>query len=59
MSKKTVVIGASAKADRYSNRAVRMLKKNGYEAIALGFEPGSIEGTPIETQWEIMKGWTR
>lgn len=51
MSKKTVVIGASAKSDRYSNRAVRLLRKNGHEAIALGFESASIEGTPIETEW--------
>ena len=51
MSKKTVVIGASAKSDRYSNRAVRMLKQHGHEAIALGFEQASIEGTPIETEW--------
>jgi predicted CoA-binding protein len=52
MNKKTVVIGASAKSDRYSNRAVRMLKKNGQEAIALGFEAGEIDGIPIETNWD-------
>ena len=51
MNKKTVVIGASAKADRYSNRAVRMLKKNENDVIALGFEEAAIDGVPIETQW--------
>lgn len=52
MNKKTVVIGASAKKDRYSNRAVRMLKKNNHEAIALGFENAMIENVPIETDWK-------
>lgn len=52
MNKKTIVIGASAKSDRYSNRAVRMLKKNGHETIALGFENDTIEGVPIQTDWK-------
>lgn len=52
MKKKTVVIGASPKSDRYSNRAVRMLKKNSHDTIALGFESEKIEGTPIETDWK-------
>ena len=52
MNKKTVVVGASAKTDRYSNRAVRMLKKNAHEVIALGFEEAVIDGVPIETDWK-------
>mgnify|MGYP003596796735 CR=1 FL=1 len=52
MNKKTVVIGASAKQDRYSNRAVRMLQKNNHEAIALGFEDAMIGNIPIETEWK-------
>ena len=52
MNKKTVVIGASAKQDRYSNRAVRMLQKNNHEAIALGFENAMIENIAIETDWK-------
>ena len=52
MSKKSVVIGASAKQDRYSNRAVRMLQKNDHEVIALGFESEFINGIPIETTWK-------
>lgn len=50
--KKTVVIGASAKQDRYSNRAVRMLQKDNHETIALGFEDAKIEATQIETDWK-------
>lgn len=52
MNKKTVVLGASAKHDRYSNRAVRMLQKSNHEAIALGFENAMIENVPIETDWK-------
>ncbi len=51
--KKTVVIGASAKTDRYSNRAVRTLHKHGHEVIALGFEHAMIENTTIETDWKV------
>ena len=53
--KKTVVIGASAKTDRYSNRAVRMLHKYGHDVIALGFEYAIIEKTIIETDWKVYE----
>jgi predicted CoA-binding protein len=56
MNKKTVVIGASAKSDRYSNRAVRMLKRGGHDTVALGFENAAIDGTPIETDWKKYEG---
>jgi predicted CoA-binding protein len=52
MNKKTVVLGASSKLDRYSNRAVRTLQKNGHETIALGFENEEINGLKIETDWK-------
>lgn len=52
MNKKTVVIGASAKPDRYSNRAVRMLQKHHHDVVALGFEPDFIEEILIQTKWE-------
>lgn len=52
MNKKTVVIGASPKTDRYSNRAVRMLKRNGHEVVALGFENAQIDGVTIQTEWD-------
>lgn len=55
MNKKTVVIGASAKQDRYSNRAVRMLHKGGHDVIALGFEHAMIENIPIETDWKTYE----
>ncbi len=55
MNKKTVVLGASAKLDRYSNKAVRMLRSNQHDVIALGFENAVIGDTKIETDWKIYK----
>ncbi|MBK9328417.1 MAG: CoA-binding protein [Sphingobacteriales bacterium] len=55
MNKKTIVIGASPKTDRYSNRAVRLLKKNGHEVIALGFEDAKIDDIAIETDWKLYE----
>ncbi len=52
MNKKTIVLGASAKQDRYSNRAVRMLQKNNHDTIALGFEDAKIDELQIETEWK-------
>lgn len=40
--KKTMVIGASDKAYRYSYRAVSMLDEHGYEVIPLGRRNGKI-----------------
>lgn len=55
MNKKTIVIGASAKPDRYSNRAVRMLVKNNNEVIALGFENATIDNITIQTNWKFYE----
>lgn len=52
MDKKTVVIGASAKTDRYSNKAVRLLQQYGYAVVANGFEDAQINTIPIQTQWQ-------
>ncbi len=48
MNKKTLVIGASERIDRYSNQAVRLLNKFGHEVKALGAKQGWIEQTEIE-----------
>jgi hypothetical protein len=49
-SKKTVVLGASAKSDRYSNKAVKQLLKNGHQVIPIGFENEKINELQIETE---------
>ncbi|OIP03131.1 MAG: CoA-binding protein [Bacteroidetes bacterium CG2_30_32_10] len=45
--KKTIVLGASPNADRYSYRAVIALLSKGYEVVPIGIKTGTIEKTPI------------
>lgn len=47
MSKKTVVIGASDKPDRYSNKATLSLQKHGHDVVPVGIRSGEINGLPI------------
>ncbi len=47
--KKTLVIGASENPERYSNRAVRMLKSHQVPVLALGLKEGDIDGVKIQT----------
>lgn len=48
MNKKTLVIGASENLDRYSNKAARLLKKNGHEIVLFGKSGNEIEGVDIQ-----------
>ena len=48
MNKKTLVIGASLKTERYSNRAIRELVTNKITVFALGLKPGSVGEVSIE-----------
>jgi predicted CoA-binding protein len=50
--KKTVVIGASDNPERYSYRAVRMLKQHGHPVVAVGLRKGEIDGVTIQTTQE-------
>jgi predicted CoA-binding protein len=45
--KKTVVIGASEKVDRYAQLATMSLHKHGHEVIPVGLKEGNINGIPI------------
>jgi predicted CoA-binding protein len=47
--KKTLVIGASTKPNRYSYKAVSMLRDYGHEVIAIGNKSGSIKDIEILT----------
>jgi uncharacterized protein len=47
MSKKTVVLGASANEERYSYKAVEKLLAYGHEVIAIGNKISSINTVPI------------
>lgn len=46
-NKKTVVLGASEKPDRYSNMAVRRLDDKGYEVVAIGNRKGMVGNIPV------------
>lgn len=47
MEKKTVVLGASEKSDRYSNMAVKKLAANNHSVIAIGNKEGFINDIKI------------
>lgn len=47
MQKKTLVIGASPIQSRYSNRAVKILNRRGFDVIPLGIRNGMIDGIEI------------
>jgi predicted CoA-binding protein len=42
MNKKTLVIGASEDSSRYSNLAIRSLRRHGQEVVAIGNRPGTV-----------------
>jgi hypothetical protein len=51
MSQKyTVVLGASEKTDRYSNMAVKKLRKYGHPVLAIGNRAGKIDEVEIHTE---------
>ena len=50
MSKKTLVIGASLKSQRYSNLAINRLKKHNHEVKAYGLKMGEVAGVSIDTE---------
>lgn len=49
MTKKTLVLGASLKPNRYSNYAVQRLVANGIETVAFGLREGQVSGVDIDT----------
>ncbi len=49
MIKKTLVIGASLKPERYSNMAINRLVHHNYEVVAFGLRDGFVAGIEIDT----------
>jgi len=49
MNKKTLVLGASLKPNRYSNYAVQRLVVNNVDVIAFGLREGDVSGIKIDT----------
>lgn len=54
-NKKTLVVGASAKPDRYSNMAIRLLKEKGISTV--GYSPKAFEiyGIDVLNDFEKLK----
>ncbi|MEC3907303.1 CoA-binding protein [Tamlana sp. 2201CG12-4] len=50
MRKKTLVLGASLKPNRYSNYAIQRLVANDIEVVAFGLKKGIVEGIDIDTE---------
>lgn len=49
MNKKTLVLGASLKPNRYSNYAIQRLVANNIETVAFGLKEGGVSGIEIDT----------
>ncbi len=51
MTKKTLVLGASLKSQRYSNYAIESLIDNKHDVLAIGSKRGNVAGITIETEF--------
>jgi len=52
MNKKTLVIGASLKPNRYSHMAIKKLRKYSQDTKAYGLKEGHVEDVVIDTELE-------
>ncbi|MDC7223684.1 MAG: CoA-binding protein [Spirochaetales bacterium] len=50
MKKKTLVIGASTKPERYAYKAIRKLRSHGHPVCALSLKPGQVEDVEFTTE---------
>lgn len=50
MNKKTLVLGASLKPNRYSNYAIQRLVANNVETVAFGLREGEVSGIDIDVE---------
>lgn len=55
MNKKTLVIGASTKPERYSNMAIRKLVNYNHDTVAFGMREGEEYGVVIDTELKQYK----
>lgn len=54
--KKTLVIGASEDPARYSNRAIKQLRKHGHSVVAIGKTNGMVEDVKFGMQQAPFEG---
>ena len=55
-NKKTLVLGASTKPDRYSFKAINKLTENGHLVLAIGQNTGEVAGIKIYTKAIPLSG---
>ena len=55
MTKKTLVLGASLKPERYSNMAIHKLINFNHEVNAFGLKEGDVAGVSIDTELKSYK----
>lgn len=55
MKKKTLVLGASLKPNRYSNYAIQRLIANNIEVVAFGLKAGEIAGVQVDN---VLKAYS-
>lgn len=53
MLKSTLVLGASTNSERFSNRAIRRLRKNDIPVFAVGLREGEVEGIQIKRPFPV------
>jgi predicted CoA-binding protein len=51
--KKTLVVGASLKPDRYSFKAITALRKAGHPVVAFGLKEGIVADVNIQKEWQF------
>ncbi|QSW87434.1 MULTISPECIES: CoA-binding protein [Flavobacterium] len=49
-NKKTLLLGATTKTDRYAFRAINALTQKGHTVVAIGITPGEVAGVTIHTK---------
>ena len=55
MKKTTLVLGASLKADRYSNRAIIKLVENKHDVAAIGLKEGEVAGVLLKKGFPVFE----
>lgn len=55
MKKKTLVIGASLKQERYSYLAINKLVSHGFKVVTLGIKTGIVAGIKIDTELKLYE----
>ncbi|WP_306353570.1 CoA-binding protein [Flavobacterium sp. '19STA2R22 D10 B1'] len=55
-NKKTLVLGATTKEDRYAYKAINMLVDKGHSTVAIGQNEGEVAGIKIQTKAVPFKG---